>query len=72
MHLDKNKKYDIRILQKKLKRGEMTIKEYEEYLNSLPDVSHKMKIEKIEPVIGVLKSKKKNTIKIKKEASSNK
>lgn len=42
MHIDENKKYDKRNIEKNIKMGIITQKDYEIYLSKLPDVSDKL------------------------------
>jgi hypothetical protein len=42
MHVDENKKFDKRNVQKNVKSGIITQKDYEIYLSKLPDVSDKV------------------------------
>ncbi len=42
MHIDENKKFDKRNIQKNVKSGIITQKDYEIYLSKLPDVSDKV------------------------------
>ncbi len=42
MHIDLNKKFDIRNIERNLKEGIITQKDYEIYLSKLPDVSDKI------------------------------
>jgi len=42
MHIDENKKFDKRNIQKNVKSGIITQKDYEIYLSKLPDVSEKV------------------------------
>ena len=42
MHIDENKKFDKRNIEKNLKDGIITEKEYEMFLSKLPDVSDKL------------------------------
>jgi hypothetical protein len=42
MHVDENKKFDKRNIQKNVKSGIITQKDYEIYLSKLPDVSDKV------------------------------
>ncbi len=42
MHLDENKKFDKRNIERNLKDGLITKKDYENYLAKLPDVSDKV------------------------------
>lgn len=42
MHIDENKKFDKRNIEKNLKSGIITEKEYEMFLVKLPDVSDKL------------------------------
>ena len=41
MHTDENKRYDKRNIDGNLRKGEVTMKDYEAYLSRLPDVSDK-------------------------------
>ena len=36
---DENKSYDVRILERNLRRGQLSRKDYEKYLKSLPDAA---------------------------------
>ncbi|NIQ39034.1 MAG: hypothetical protein GTN81_10645 [Proteobacteria bacterium] len=42
MHIDENKKFDKRTMDRKIREGLISQKEYEQYLASLPDVSGKI------------------------------
>lgn len=42
MHIDQNKKFDIRNIERNIKEGIITQKDYEIYLSKLPDVSDKI------------------------------
>jgi hypothetical protein len=42
MHVDESKKFDKRNVERNIKNGTITHKEYETYLSRLPDVSEKM------------------------------
>jgi hypothetical protein len=42
MHIDENKKFDKRNIEKNLKDGIITQKDYETYLSKLPDASDKV------------------------------
>ncbi len=42
MHTDENKRYDKRNIDSNLRKGEVTLKDYEVYLSRLPDVSDKV------------------------------
>jgi len=42
MHIDENKKFDKRNIEKNLKDGIITQKDYEIYLSKLPDLSDKV------------------------------
>ncbi|MBW2057961.1 MAG: hypothetical protein JRJ26_10745 [Deltaproteobacteria bacterium] len=42
MHTDEKKKFDKRGIERKIREGLISQKEYEDYLTSLPDVSHKV------------------------------
>lgn len=42
MHIDENKKFDKRNIQKNVKSGIISQKDYEIYLSKLPDVSDKV------------------------------
>lgn len=42
MHIDPNKKFDIRNIERNIKEGIITQKDYEIYLSKLPDVSDKI------------------------------
>ncbi len=44
MHIDENKKFDKRNIERNIKNGVITQKEYELYLSKLPDVSDKIYI----------------------------
>lgn len=44
MHIDDGKKFDKRNIEKNVKDGIITQKDYEIYLSKLPDVSHKIYI----------------------------
>ena len=41
MHIDENKKFDKRNIEKDIKNGIITQKDYEIYLSKLPDISDK-------------------------------
>lgn len=42
MHIDEAKKFDKRNIEKNIKNGIFTVKDYENYLSKLPDVSDKI------------------------------
>ena len=42
MHVDEYKKFDKRTIDRKIREGSISQKEYEKYLASLPDVSGKV------------------------------
>jgi len=42
MHIDENKTYDKRTIERNIKSGIITKKDYESYLSKLPDVSDKL------------------------------
>jgi len=42
MHIDENKKFDKRNIEKNIKSGIITEKDYEMFLSKLPDVSEKL------------------------------
>jgi hypothetical protein len=42
MHTDESKRFDKRNIESNLRRGLMVLKEYENYLNRLPDASDKI------------------------------
>ncbi len=42
MHIDESKKFDRRNIERNLKEGIITLKEYEGYLAKLPDASEKI------------------------------
>ena len=42
MHIDESKKFDRRNIERNLKEGMITLKEYEGYLAKLPDASDKI------------------------------
>jgi hypothetical protein len=42
MHIDENKKFDKRSIDRKIREGSLPRKEYKDYLASLPDVSDKV------------------------------
>jgi len=42
MHIDENKKFDKRNIEKNIKDGIITEKEYEMFVSKLPDVSDKL------------------------------
>ncbi len=42
MHIDENKKFDKRNIEKNIKNGIITQKDYEIYLLKLPDISDKL------------------------------
>ena len=42
MHIDENKKFDKRTIERDLKAGTISAKEWEQFLNGLPDVSDKV------------------------------
>lgn len=44
MHIDESKKFDKRNIERNLKEGVITQKDYELYLSKLPDVSDKIYI----------------------------
>lgn len=56
MHIDENKKFDRRTMERNLKEGIVSAQEWEKYLKSLPDASDKadfvvMEDEKREEVV---------------------
>ncbi len=42
MHIDENKKFDKRTIERNLKEGIVSIKEWEAFLKKIPDVSDKV------------------------------
>jgi hypothetical protein len=42
MHIDENKKFDKRNIEKNIKNGIITQKDYEIFLSKLPDISDKL------------------------------
>ena len=42
MHIDENKKFDKRNIEKNIKNGIITQKDYEIYISKLPDISDKL------------------------------
>lgn len=42
MHIDESKKFDRRTIEKNLKEGIISAREWEKYLKALPDASHNM------------------------------
>jgi hypothetical protein len=42
MHIDENKKFDKRNIERNIKNGIITHRDYETYLSKLPDVSDKL------------------------------
>jgi len=42
MFVDPKKKFDVRNIERNLREGVITEEEYREFLESLPDVSHKV------------------------------
>jgi hypothetical protein len=42
MHIDENKKFDKRNIEKNIKNGIITQKDYEMFLSKLPDISDKL------------------------------
>lgn len=42
MHVDESKKFDKRSVERKIREGVISQKEYEDYLASLPDVADKV------------------------------
>ena len=42
MHIDENKTFDKRTIERNIKMGIITQKDYESYLSKLPDVSDKL------------------------------
>ena len=42
MHIDESKKFDKRTIERDLKAGTISAKEWEQFLNRLPDVSDKV------------------------------
>jgi hypothetical protein len=42
MHIDENKKFDKRTIEKNLKEGIVSAKEWEQFIKRLPDVSDKV------------------------------
>ncbi len=49
MHVDEGKKFDIRNIEKNIRDGRITLKDYENYLSRLPDVSDKIYIAEENP-----------------------
>lgn len=45
MHVDPQKKFDVRNIERNLREGVVTPEEYREFLDSLPDASHKVRRE---------------------------
>ncbi|MBW2038847.1 MAG: hypothetical protein JRI46_04510 [Deltaproteobacteria bacterium] len=41
MHIDEEKKFDVRTIERSIREGLVTQEEYERYLQELPDVSDK-------------------------------
>jgi hypothetical protein len=48
MHIDENKKFDKRTMDRKIREGLISQKEYKQYMASLPDVSEKIYTEEDE------------------------
>lgn len=42
MHIDESKKFDKRTIERNLKEGIISVKEWEQFLKKLPDVSDKV------------------------------
>jgi len=42
MHIDENKKFDKRSIERNLREGTVSAKEWEQYLKKLPDISDKV------------------------------
>jgi hypothetical protein len=42
MFIDPKKKFDVRNIERNLREGVLSREEYEEFLQNLPDVSHKI------------------------------
>ncbi len=42
MHIDEDKKFDKRTIERNLRQGDLPAKEWEQFLKKLPDVSDKM------------------------------
>lgn len=49
MHVDESKKFDKRNIERNIKDGIISKKEYENYLSKLPDLSDKIFIENLSP-----------------------
>ncbi len=49
MHVDESKKFDKRNIERNIKDGRITLKDYETYLSRLPDVSDKIYIAEENP-----------------------
>lgn len=49
MHVDESKKFDKRNIERNIKDGIISKKEYESYLSKLPDLSDKIFIEDLSP-----------------------
>jgi hypothetical protein len=65
MHIDENKKFDIRNIERNIKEGIISQKDYENYLSKLPDVSDKIynPDEPFEEEIEAIEDNKKQVIK---------
>ena len=48
MHIDENKKFDKRSIERNLREGTVSAKEWEEYLKKLPDISDKVDLVMLE------------------------
>ncbi len=46
MHTDERKKFDVRTIERNIREGLVSRKEYEQYLKKLRDVSDKVHVEK--------------------------
>lgn len=63
MHIDENKKFDKRTIERNLKEGIISDKEWETFLKKLPDVSDKVALiereeERKQPGKGAVREKK--------------
>ncbi len=49
MHTDESKRFDKRNIESNLRKGVVTLKDYDAYLQRLPDATHKVFIPEEEP-----------------------
>ena len=69
MHIDENKKFDKRNVERNIKNGIITQRDYETYLSKLPDVSDKLfNLEGFSVNFEEFESKKEGEIQPKKKA----